>query len=260
MSAPAWLTARPVAHRGLHDAAAGIVENTLPAVEAAIDGGFAIEVDLQPALGDVPVVFHDETLDRLTVGTGPLAARDAGSLAKIAFRDTAARIPTLDDLLDCVAGRVPLVIEVKTVWQPAGAFERVIADRLRAYDGPAAVMSFDPRSVEAFRHHAPWLTRGIVSESFAVAADWPELDAATRRKLGWMLHLPRSRPQFVAYGIRDLPSFLPLALRHLFGMPLLTWTVRTPEQRARAARYADQMIFEGFRPGEVAEEGAADRR
>ena len=243
-----WLTRQPVAHRGLHDADAGIIENTLPAVEAAIAGGFAIEVDLQAAKGDIPVVFHDDTLDRLTKESGPVKTLTPEELAAIPFKDTDARIPSLDELLEAVGGKVPLVLEIKTDWTSAGALEKAIAERLATYQGPVAVMSFDPRSVIAFREIAPGLPRGIVSERYSDPGHWPELTASQRRTLGWMTHLFQSRPHFVAYGINDLPAFMPLMLRLVFGMPLLTWTVRTPEHRARARRWANQMIFEGFTP------------
>ncbi|MCC0057008.1 MAG: glycerophosphodiester phosphodiesterase [Rhodobiaceae bacterium] len=247
MSELDWLTRRPIAHRGLHDASAGIVENTLPAAQAAVDGDYGIEVDLQLSADGVPMVFHDDTLDRLTEGTGPVAAQTADALGEIPFKIGSATMPTLAALLSLVDGRVPLVIELKSDFQNSGALEQAVAAQLETYTGPVAVMSFDPRMVEQFRQIAPAVTRGIVAESFSRPADWPELTVGQRRRLRWMTHLPSSRPHFVAYGIRDLPAFMPLALRAL-GRPLLTWTVRSPADRTRAARWTDQMIFEGFRP------------
>lgn len=247
MRAPSWLTARPIAHRGLHDAAAGIIENTLPAIEAAIAGNYAIEVDIW-AVGDGDiVVFHDDTLDRLTTRSGPLKALNAKALSQIPFRDCDARIPSLDDLLACVDGQVPLIIEIKTDRQDVGALERRLTDRLKTYRGPAAVMSFDPHTIRAIRHLAPALPRGITSEAYRDAAEWPQLTAAQRRALRWMIHLPTTRPHFVAYSVDDLPAVLPSVLNRL-GLPLLTWTVRTPAQRAKAEAHADQVIFEDWRP------------
>ncbi len=247
MSGLDWLTARPVAHRGLHDAAAGVIENTLSAVSAAIADNYAIEVDLQPAAGGEPVVFHDETLDRLTEGSGPVAARTPEELADIPFRACADRIPTLKELLALVNGQVPLVLEVKTDWTGMAPFCGRIAAILRDYAGPVAVMSFDPLAVAAFREVAPGLPRGIVSESFR---DWhPDgTTQAQRSNMRHLLHAGRTRPHFIAYCVDDLPAVAPLALRALFGLPLLTWTVRTERQRATARRWAGQMIFEGFRP------------
>jgi len=92
------------------------------------------------------------------------------------------------------------------------------------------------------------LPRGIVTDSHCGHHEWAHLSARAKRALAYFSHALRTRPQFIAYSVDDLPAAAPLAARKLCGMPLLTWTVRTPEQRARAARYADQMIFEGFRP------------
>lgn len=247
MAGLSWLTDRPVAHRGLHDAAAGIIENTLSAASAAIDGGYAIEIDLQAAADGTPVVFHDDTLDRLTKGTGPVAALSASELAAIPFRTTPDRIPTFHQLLELVAGRTPLVVEVKSDWSGMPALcERIVAD-LKTYHGPVAVMSFDPKVVDVIRRIAPALPRGIVSESYR---DWQEGGTTpwSRFVMRHLLHAWRTKPHFIAYCVDDLPAGGALVLRWLFGLKLLTWTVRTAAQRERAARWADQIIFEGFRP------------
>ena len=131
-----WLQ-RPIAHRGLHDRAKGIVENSASAVSAAMGKGFAIEVDLQCAADDMPIVFHDDTLDRLTLETGPVAARTAEALANIPLRNSADRILSLPALLALVNGYVPLVLEVKSTWRRDGKFEANIAQMLAAYKGPA---------------------------------------------------------------------------------------------------------------------------
>jgi glycerophosphoryl diester phosphodiesterase len=110
-------------------------------------------------------------------------------------------------------------------------------------------MSFDPDQVLALREKMPALPRGIVAEREYTAADWPEATPAQRRGMEDLRHAFRTRPHFVAFWVNELPAAAPWIARHIFGLPLLTWTVRTPEQRARAARYADQMIFEGFLPG-----------
>lgn len=242
-----WLTARPVAHRGLHDAEAGVVENTASAFEAALAGGYAIECDVQAAAGGAPVVFHDPVLDRLTDETGPLAARSADALGEVALRGTEDRILSLPGLLDLVAGRGPLLVEVKTNWTEADALCARIAASLRRYDGPAAVMSYDPAALAAFRRHAPELTRGAIGASFR---DWrPAPSTALQRfAIRHLLHVGRTRPHFIAYDARDLPATAPLMLKRLSRVPLLTWTVRSAGEAARVRRWADQIIFEGFRP------------
>lgn len=246
MAGLSWLTERPVAHRGLHDASAGVIENTLSAAAAAIDGGYAIEIDLQAAADGVPVVFHDDTLDRLTAGTGPVSALTAAQLADIPFKAGADRIPTFGALLDLVGGRVPLVVEVKSDWSGMPGLCARIAGDLAAYRGPVAVMSFDPRVLDVFRRIAPALPRGIVSESYR---DWQEGGTTpwSRFAMRHLLHAGRTKPHFIAYCVDDLPAAGALLLRWVFGLPLLTWTVRTDAQRRRAARWADQVIFEGYR-------------
>ena len=108
-----WLTARPIAHRGLHDAAAGVIENTASAFRAAIDGGYGIECDLQISADGEAMVHHDDALGRLTDGVGRLDAMTAAALRRMPFKATADRMLTLGELCDLVAGRVTLLIEIK---------------------------------------------------------------------------------------------------------------------------------------------------
>lgn len=242
-----WLTARPIAHRGYHDATAGRIENSLSAVAAAIERGFSIEVDLRSAADGVPVVFHDDTLDRLTGRTGAVRNHSVDDLSAITLSGSNDRIPSLTDLLDLVAGRVGLVIEIKSDFRPNPPYLDRIADILSGYDGPVAIMSFDPDLVAACRNRVPKLPRGIISGGMSPRlAYWRRFTLMERFVLRHMLHAPRSRPDFVAYDIDALPALSPLAMRALSGRPLLTWTVRTTFQRQRAARWADQIIFEGF--------------
>jgi glycerophosphoryl diester phosphodiesterase len=99
----------------------------------------------------------------------------------------------------------------------------------------------------ALKEAAPGLPRGIVAERHYDHPEWASLGTRERRTLAHQLHGFSTRPHFVAYRVKDLPTAATLIARHLFGLPLLTWTVRTAEDRARAARFADQIIFEGFR-------------
>lgn len=242
-----WLMARPIAHRGLHDAAAGVIENTPSAFSAAIAGGYGIECDVQLSRDGEAMVHHDGELGRLTEAAGPLARYSAAELHVVPFRNSADRMFTLGELCALVGGRVPLVVEMKRQVDAAANLslvERAIAI-LRGYSGPAALMSFDPRQIEALRARAPEIPRGIVAER---AYDNEGLAPEERRILAHLLHANRTRPHFVAYRVADLPSPAPLIARWIFGLPLLTWTVRTTEERARAARWASQIIFEGFRP------------
>jgi glycerophosphoryl diester phosphodiesterase len=241
-----WLK-RPIAHRGLHDAARGVIENSASAITAAMGKGYAIEVDLQCAAGHMPVVFHDATLERLTDETGPVAARDVESLRAISLKGSSDHILSLPDLLERVGGYVPLVLEVKSTWARDGKFEANIAQALKPYAGPVAVMSFDPYSIAAFRALAPNLPRGLIASRFD-QEHWPDLTPLQRFAMRHLLTTAFARPHFIAYDIAALPALAPLIAKFLFGLPLLTWTVRTADDRERALRYADAMIFEGIEP------------
>lgn len=249
MRAPDWLTARPVAHRGLHDAVSGIIENMPGAVQAAIDGNFAIEVDIQLTSDGEAMVHHDDVLGRLTEGTGPLLGKTAAELKAVKFKDTSERMMTLGELCALVAGRVPLVIEVKSHFDGDRKLVARMAEVLAGYRGPVVGMSFDPDQVMALRERMPALPRGIIAQRNYDDDYWKKLTPEQRDSMLYLRHAFRTRPHFVAFWVNQLPAPAPWIARNIFGLPLLTWTVRTPEQRERAARYADQMIFEGFRPG-----------
>jgi glycerophosphoryl diester phosphodiesterase len=248
MSGPDWLTAQPVAHRGLHDLAAGVVENTASAFAAAIAGGFAIETDLQLSSDGEAMVHHDFALGRLTLGSRQLAAMTAAGLKEVPFKATPDRMMTLGELGDFVAGRTPLLIELKSRFDGDMRLVRRAAEVLQAYAGPFALMSFDPEPIAALRTLAPAFTRGIVAERGYEDSEWRTFSDKQKRALAFLLHAPRSRPHFIAYQVNDLPSPGPWIARHVFGRPLLAWTVRTDAERSLAKRRADQMIFEGFRP------------
>lgn len=248
MRAPDWLTARPVAHRGLHDISRGIVENMPGAVQAAIAGNFAIEVDIQLSADGEAMVHHDHALGRLTEATGEVIERTAAELKAIRFKDTDERMMSLSDLCSMVAGRVPLVIELKSRFRGDRRLAKRMADVLASYEGPAVGMSFDPDQVLALRELVPARPRGIVAQRSYEDAYWAELTQAQRDSMLYLRHGFQTQPHFVAFKVDHLPAPAPWIARNLFGCTLLTWTVRTAEQRARAARYADQMIFEGFVP------------
>lgn len=235
----------PVAHRGLHDAGKGCIENTASAFAAAIDKGYAIECDLQAARGGYPVVFHDEDLDRLMDVGGLVAGRTPEELTSLHYKATSDRILTLDEVLELVSGRVPLYVEIKTLFGEPGIFHSRIAERFKTYKGPLAAMSFDPKSVMAMRELAPAIPRGLIS--YRWDDEWmPDLPRIEKQKLAALAYAPDIDPSFIAYDIDDLPEAAPLALREQTGVKLFSWTVRTPEQRERARLYADAIIFEGF--------------
>jgi glycerophosphoryl diester phosphodiesterase len=243
-----WLIARPVAHRGLHDAGAGVIENTPSAFAAAAAANYAIECDLQISADGEAMVHHDEALGRLTDGSGRLDEMTSAELRRVAFKATTDRMISAGELCDLVAGRVTLVIELKSGRVGDQRLAARAAAVLSGYAGPAALMSFDPAQIAAVRARAPLLTRGIVAEGWSGHVEPERVFARGKRAFAYGRDALRAHPQFIAYSVKDLPAALPLAARHLCGMPLLTWTVRGAQDRQRAARFADQMIFEGFRP------------
>jgi glycerophosphoryl diester phosphodiesterase len=246
--APDWLTARPVAHRGLHDISRGIVENMPGAVQAAIAGNFAIEVDIQLSADGEAMVHHDHALGRLTEATGEVIDKTAAELKAIKFRDTGERMMSLSDLCDMVAGRVPLVIELKSRFAGDRRLAKRMAEVLASYEGPAVGMSFDPDQVLALRQLVPTRPRGIVAQRSYEDAYWADLTQAQRDSMLYLRHGFQTQPHFVAFKVDHLPAPAPWMARNLFGCALLAWTVRSSEQRVCAGRFADQMIFEGFVP------------
>jgi glycerophosphoryl diester phosphodiesterase len=249
MSNLSWLVAKPIAHRGLHDKANGIVENTMTAAEAAIAGGFAIECDVQLTADGDAVVFHDFTLDRLTGETGEVRARKTAALGGIAIAGSASdTIPTLTRFLDRIGGRVPLVVEIKSRFDGDMALTKRTCEVISAHSGPIVIKSFDPAIIAEVRRIAPGIPRGIVAESQHTDKSYNALSAEQKHALGNLLHFEESQPQFISWHVKDLPAGPPYLCRVLGRLPVMTWTVRTPEDRARAAQYADQMVFEGFRP------------
>ena len=157
---------RPIAHRGLHVKAQGRIENTASAFEAAIARGYGIECDLQPTDDFTPVVFHDDTLDRLTGSTGLLRDYTAEALRQVVIHDTRDRILLVPEMLELVAGRVPILFEIKSDWRDdRDAFAKAIVPLLADYAGPFGLMSFDPRRIVPFAELLPGVPRGIVSFS-----------------------------------------------------------------------------------------------
>ena len=226
------LIARPFAHRGLHGA--GVPENSRAAFEAAIEARHGIELDVQVSGDGRAMVFHDEELGRLAEDEGYVRGRSAAELGRIRLRDSDETIATLPQILALIAGRAPLLIEVKAPGREVGALAQAVADALDGYVEPVAVMSFNPEVGHWFARHAPRWLRGLV---------------VTERGKKWRggvvrrLSLWRSKADLLAYDIRDLPSCFAEAERRK-GLRVLTWTVRSLADRSRAAQHADQIIYE----------------
>lgn len=232
----AWLKGVTYAHRGLHGP--GQPENALSAFAAAIESGYGIECDVQRSSDGQAMVFHDWELDRLTAETGLVIERSAAKLGQIKLiGNDEDLIPTLRDLLDLVAGRVPLLIEVKT--RPSTRIPAIclaVRRMLEGYRGPVAVMSFDPRVSRWFARHSSHIVRGLVMMEEGSRT----LFARTRRHM----MLWQAKPDFLAYDITDMPSRFAGSQRKR-GFPVLTWTVNTPDLMERALKHGDGPIAEG---------------
>jgi len=227
------LTSAPFAHRGLHGGM--VVENSRAAFEAAIARGHGIELDVQASRDGEAFVFHDADLERLTEESGRVAAKTASELKTVRLRGTQETIPTLPQVLQLIASRVPLLIEVKAEDRRVVPLCLSVFRALDGYRGPVGVMSFNPEVGFWLARHAPRITRGLV----VTQQGKRRLRGGLERRLA----LWRSKPDFLAYDIRDLPA--PMALRaRRRGIPVFTWTCRGESDRERAARYADQIIYE----------------
>jgi glycerophosphoryl diester phosphodiesterase len=233
-----FLTERPYAHRGLHGPN-GPIENSFAAFDLAIEGRFGIELDVQLTIDKNIVVIHDAELPRLTNGSGRVCDHTAAELAALRLNGSNEPIRTLREAIQHIGGRVPVLIEAKSPGKRG--VESMCRAIRRSIEGAAkwsAVMSFDPTIVRWFRKHSPHTVRGLVIT---------EEDRARNRGVrGWMARsygIRAGDPHFLAYDIRSLPARTATNFRRA-GKPVLTWTVRGPEDRARAAEYADQTIFE----------------
>lgn len=251
----ATFLAAPIAHRGLHDIARGIVENTAPAFEAAATAGFGIECDVRPSRDGRAIVFHDATTDRLVARHGLVAELTEAELRDLTYPGSRnpAHILTLSELLDLVSGRVPIFVEVKSDWRvPDPVFVASLAADLQRYNGAIAVMSFDPAYMAAMKEHAPSIPRGLVAANFTTDDPLAGLIGQIRlADLARLSEVRTARPSFIAYDIRHLPTPETAQARADLGVPVLTWTVRSPDDWQRARLHADAAIFEGALPRDL---------
>ena len=239
-----FLTARPIAHRGLHDFSTGMVENTASAFAAAIAGGYAIECDLQLTRDGEAVVFHDDHVERLTEGRGMVKDHTAAKMKQLTMRNSTDKVQTLAELLTQVNGQVPLVIELKSLWDGDARLAQRAIEELKSYSGPHCLMSFDPDAIAAVRRFAPHIIRGIVAER-ATDSYYNSLPLPKQTELRTFSHLARTRPDFVSFFYEELP-WAPITALRASGMPIITWTIRSPQQAVMAMRCSDQITFEGF--------------
>ncbi|MFN3892822.1 MAG: glycerophosphodiester phosphodiesterase family protein [Beijerinckiaceae bacterium] len=247
-----WLFARPISHRGLHDASRGIIENSFAAADAAIASGCAIECDVQMSADGEAFVFHDETLDRLTDATGLIGDATAADLARVRLAGAAgdANIPSLSAFLERVGRRVPVIVEIKSRFDGDMRLAQRAARIAAEYAGAAALKSFDPSVVAHLRRSGGCadVPLGVVTESSFDPAEWGFLSPSMRQSMACLLHWLETRPDFLSHGVNGLPNAAVHLARSELSVPVMTWTVRTPAQWDIARRYADQAVFEGPLP------------
>jgi glycerophosphoryl diester phosphodiesterase len=243
----AFLTA-PLAHRAYHDRGLGRPENSRGAIMAAITAGYGIEIDLQLSSDGVALVFHDEALDRLTTRTGLIKHHTAAELTQIKLRDSEETIPTLAEILALVAGRTALLIEIKdqtdTMSDTDGRLEAATAVQLAPYQGPAAVMSFNPHSIAHIARLAPQIPRGLTTSAYD-PTDWAPLTPATCDRLRDIRDYDRTLSSFISHQAADLNRPRVAELKSQ-GASILCWTIRSPAAEAEARRIAQNITFETY--------------
>lgn len=245
---PTSFLARPIAHRGLHDAADGRAENSLAALSAAIAAGYGIEIDVQLSSDGEAMVFHDCHLNRLTAETGAVALHSAQALSKIILSGGQDTIPSLEQTLSLIAGRVPLLIEIKdqdgNMGSNVGALEAIVAKRLKPYQGDVAVMSFNPNAMEAFSTLQPKIPVGLVTDRFAIA-DWPDLSASIRDHLSKISDFERIGACFISHNHTQLGDPIVAKLKAQ-GVPILCWTVQSQADEAKTRTIANNITFDSY--------------
>ena len=238
----------PLAHRGYHNAVQRRPENSLTAFRAAIGAGYGIELDVQRTADGQAVVFHDETLDRMTADRGAVDGRTAAALQIIRLSDSDDFIPTLPEVVALVDGRVPVLIEIKdcmdTMAQTSGRLEAAVAAAVVGYDGPVAVMSFNPHCMAHMARLAPQVARGLTTEAYDPDDNAP-IPAATCARLRGIPDYDAAACSFISHQAADLdrPRVAELKAQ---GARILCWTIRSPNAEALARKIAQNITFEGY--------------
>jgi len=235
----AWLTKRPIAHRGLHDLNKKVWENTLTAASRAVAKNFAIECDVHLSSDRVPIVIHDDDLKRLTGEDGFVWQRTAAELRELRVGGTKDHVPLLSELLGLVRGKVPLVVELKGTPGHDDGLVEAVAAQLKDYKGKVAIMSFDHWLIRDFRTYMPEIPAGLTAygkETKLIEAHFSMLAHGL---------------DFTSYAAGDLPNPFVSFARERLKMPIITWTIRDKPAIDLTFKYADQMTFEGFDPDRV---------
>lgn len=238
----------PIAHRALHDVAQGRQENSISAIQAAIDADYAIEIDIQMSKDGHAMVFHDYDLGRLTFKSGAVLQHTKDQLVEFRLKNCNETIPTFAQVLSLVAGRVPLLVEIKDqdgiMGHETGPLERAIAADLQGYAGDVAVMSFNPHSVAWMKRLLPNIPRGLTTGPFR-SGDWVLLPTAVKQRLRKIPDFERFGASFISHNVRDLKNSRVSEIKGK-GCPVLCWTVKDEATEMVARRIADNITFEGY--------------
>jgi glycerophosphoryl diester phosphodiesterase len=241
-----WLVANPIAHRGLHHEAMGLVENCESSFAAAMREGFSIETDVELSKDGEAMIFHDDNVDRVLDAKGAVKSFTSAELKKMNYRQGRERIQTLAELLEQIRGKTTLVVEIKSLWDDDFTLTDRALKVISGYNGPVCVMSFDPTLIARAAVTYPDAIRGITADR-VIDPYYNMLPIAKRLSMQNYWHLPYSRPHFVSFDFSQLP-FQPITQFREAGHPILTWTIHSDEQAALARRYCDQITFENFIP------------
>ncbi len=241
-----WLVEKPIAHRGLHNEKKEIIENCESAFKAAIRNGYAIECDIQLTKDGEAVIFHDDEIERVLDGKGMVKTFTVKELKKKKYRRGKDQIQTLGELLEQVDGSSTLVIEIKSLWDDDMTLSQRALEVLADYNGPYALMSFDPHIVACVAERSPVTVRGITADR-VTDPYYNNISLARRLEMQSFSHLSLTKPHFVSFDANGLPFAAVGEIRDR-GHPVICWTIRSPEQAAKALRYADQITFEHYQP------------
>lgn len=234
-----WLVDQPIAHRGLHDKTSP--ENSISAFQKAIEAGHPIELDVQLIADGTIVVFHDNSLSRLTDNDGYLKFLNKEDLTLLTLKDSKEKIPTFEEVLNIVDGKVPLLVEIKNEGK-VGDLEKKVLEMLKSYKGEYAICSFNPYVLEYFYKHAPEIPRGQIAGFFK----GEKLSFFKKHALKKMLLNKKiSHPDFISYEAKRLPNRF---VKKYTSLPLLAWTVKSESEYLKVVKYCDNVIFEGFEP------------
>ena len=234
------------AHRGLHDNETQAPENSMAAFRKAVEAGYGIELDVQLTKDMVPVIFHDETLDRVCGVTGKVFDYTYEELKQFHLCKSEERIPLLKDVLEMVAGKVPLIIEIKAYGRAAQVC--TVADKLISkYQGVYCIESFDPRAVAWYKKHRPEVIRGQLGSNFRKSERKEDMGMFC---VHYLLANCYCKPDFIAYDHHYKRNLSRRIACNLYGALSVAWTIRSQAELNAAKDEFSLFIFEKFRPEE----------